>query len=207
MRRLELADLELVGPREGAALVPEHLALEELARHGGAVDLYEGPGPAGGELVDRAGDELLARAGLASDEHGDIDASRLGEDLACFQHLGAAPELHLASDAPGHRLGCRPERFGLRAHEGVDRLLELAEARWLVEHRLHLERDGAETVVAPVSDRDNGTAILAVKLQTLDQLCGVGSVVAQVNEREAEATIRERLQGFVRGRDRDVLVS
>src|SRR5439155_767301 len=207
MGRLELADLELVGPREGAALVAEHLALEELARHRGAVDLDEGPGPARGELVDRAGDELLARAGLASDEHGDVDASCLAEDLARFQHLGAAPELHLASDTPGHRLGCEREHFGLRAHEGVDRLLELVEARWLVEHRLHLEGDGAETAVAPGGDRDDGTGILAVKLQTLNQLCGVGPVVAEVDEREAEATIRERLQGFVRGRDRDVLVS
>src|SRR5438132_8021522 len=153
--RLELADLELVGPREGAALVAEHLALEELAWHRGAVDLDEGPGPAGGELVDRTRDELLARARLACDEHGDVDASRLAEDLARFQHLGAAPELHLESDAPGHRLGCRPERFGLHAHEGIDRLLELVEARWLVEYRLHLERDGAETVVAPGGARES----------------------------------------------------
>src|SRR5205807_8066247 len=133
----------------GAALVPEHLALEELARHGGTVDLDEGPGAAGRELVDRAGDEVLARAGLAGDEHGDINASRLGEDPARVQHLGAAPELHLASHAPAHRLGRRPERFGLRAHEGVDGLLELVEARWLVEYRLHVEGDAVEAAVTP----------------------------------------------------------
>ncbi len=165
--RLELADLELVGPREGAALVPEHLALEELAGHGSAVDLDEGPGPAGRELVDRAGDEVLAGPGLAGDEHGDIDAGRLGEDPACLQHLGAAPELHLPSHAPAHQLGCRPERFGFRAREGVDRLLEFLEARWLVEHRLHVEEDAVEAAVAPVGDRDDGTGILGVKLQTL----------------------------------------
>src|SRR5213592_1711818 len=153
------------------------------------------------------GKELVARAGLARDEHGDVDAGRLGENLACFQHLGAAPELHLASDTPGHRLGRGRERFGLRAHEGLDRLLELVEARWLVEHRLHLERDGAETVVAPVGDRDDGTGIPAVKLQTLNQLCGVGSVAVQIDQREGEAGAGERVLGFIRGRGGDALVS
>src|SRR5206468_12998294 len=97
--RLELADLEHVGPREGAALVPEHLALEELAGHGSAVDLDEGPGPAGRELVDRAGDEVLAGPGFAGDEHGDIDAGSFGEDWACVQHLGGAPEVITSAGA------------------------------------------------------------------------------------------------------------
>src|SRR5436853_7346076 len=79
--RLELADLELVGPGEGAALVAEHLALEELARHRGAVDLDEGPGPAGGELVDRAGDELLARDGLGCVEPGEGSACAIAARL------------------------------------------------------------------------------------------------------------------------------
>ena len=39
--RLELPDLELVGAGEGAALVAEQLALQEVTRHGGAVDLDE----------------------------------------------------------------------------------------------------------------------------------------------------------------------
>src|SRR3972149_1952750 len=101
MGRLELADLELVGAREGPALVPEQLGFQEFPRHGGAVDLDEWPSPAGGEIVDRAGHQLLAGAGLARDEHGDVDAGRLAQDLARFQHLGAAPELRLASGGPG----------------------------------------------------------------------------------------------------------
>src|SRR2546426_7930864 len=101
---LELADLELVGTREGASLVTEQLALQELPRHGGAVDLDEWPSPAGGEVVNGAGDELLAGAGLARDKNGDVDAGRFAEDLARFQHLGAAPEPHLASDSPCHLL-------------------------------------------------------------------------------------------------------
>src|SRR5881396_4280530 len=107
MGRLELADLELVGAGEGASLVTEQLAFQELPRHGGAVDLDEGPRPAGGEMVDRVGDELLASAGLARDEHGDVDAGRLPKNLARFQHPGAAPEPHLASHSRGRLLGSR----------------------------------------------------------------------------------------------------
>src|SRR6266571_1519725 len=79
MGRLELADLELVGAGEGASLVTEQLALQQVPRHGGAVDLDEGPSPPGGEMVDRVGDELFAGAGLARDDHGDVDARRLAQ--------------------------------------------------------------------------------------------------------------------------------
>src|SRR5207245_980013 len=139
---LELADLELVGAREGASLITKQLALEELARH-----------------------------------------------------------------APGGLLGRRSKRLGLGANEGVDGLLELIEAQRLVEDRVRRERGGGGAVVSTVGDRDDGTAIPAVKLQTLNQLFGVGSVAREIDQREGEAAIRERLPGFVRGRDGDALVS
>src|SRR3989449_8348166 len=151
---LELADLELVGTREGASLVTEQLALQELSRHGGAVDLDEWPSPAGGEVVDRPGDELLAGAGLTSDENGDVDAGRFTEDLTRLQHLGAAPELQLPSDPPGGLLGSRSKRLGLGANKGVDGLLELIEVQRLVEVRFHPERGGSQSVGGPVCGRD-----------------------------------------------------
>ena len=205
--RLELADLELVGPGEGASLVPEQLALQKLPGHRGAVDLDEWPGPARGEVMDRACDELLAGSRLARDEHGDVDAGRLAEDLARLQHLGAAPELHLASDPSPELLRSRAERLGLRANEIVDGLLKLVQVQRLVEHHVHLDRNGVETILAAVDDGDDGAGTPAVKLQTLNQFLGVGSVTAQIDQREAKASIRERLHGFVRGRDRDALVS
>ena len=104
MGRFELADLELVGAREGASLVTEQLAFQQLSRHGGAVDLDEGPSPTGGEVVDRVRDELLAGAGFARDQNGDVNSGRLTKNLACFQHLRAAPELHLAPESPPHLL-------------------------------------------------------------------------------------------------------
>ena len=50
-----------LGAGEGAPLVAEELALDELARDGGAVDLHEGSVGARREAVDGARDELLAR--------------------------------------------------------------------------------------------------------------------------------------------------
>src|SRR5947208_15414634 len=98
MGRLELADLELVGAGEGASLVTEQLALQQVPRHGGAVDLDEGPSPPGGEMVDRVGGELLAGAGLDRDDHGGIDEARLAPERVRLQHLCAAAQLHLTSD-------------------------------------------------------------------------------------------------------------
>ena len=107
---LELAELALVGAGEGAALVAEELGLEELEGEGGAVDLDEGALAAGGAVVDGAGDELLADAGLAPDEDGGIGVGDLIDHFldglharAVLEHpvvLGAAP-LELA---PQHLL-------------------------------------------------------------------------------------------------------
>src|SRR3989442_14467402 len=68
---LELADAPLDRTREGAALVAEELTLEELVRDGRAVDRHEGSA-ARGVVVDGLGDQLLARPGLALDEHGRV---------------------------------------------------------------------------------------------------------------------------------------
>src|SRR5690606_36886116 len=51
------------------AFVPEELRFEEVPGDGGAVDVDEGPERAGAVEVDRAGDEFLARSGLARDEN------------------------------------------------------------------------------------------------------------------------------------------
>ena len=54
---------------ERAARVAEELALEERVGNGRAVDRDEGAVLAAAAHVDRAGDELLAGAALAVDEH------------------------------------------------------------------------------------------------------------------------------------------
>ena len=64
---LDLADLAVEGPGEGAPLVAEELALHEALGQGRAVDLDEGALAAGRVVVQGPGDEALARARLAAD--------------------------------------------------------------------------------------------------------------------------------------------
>ena len=73
------------GAGEGALLVAEELALQQARGDGRAVELDEGALPARAEIVDGAGDELLAGAGLPADEDGGVgrrDGFDLLEDLA-----------------------------------------------------------------------------------------------------------------------------
>ena len=65
-------DAVAVGAGERPLDVAEQLALEQALRQGGAVDLDERPARARAGLVDRRGQELLARAALAPDQHGRV---------------------------------------------------------------------------------------------------------------------------------------
>ena len=67
---LELADPLAVGAGEGALLVAEQLAFQQGLGNGGAVDGQERPGGPAAVLVDGPGDQLLAGAALAQDQHG-----------------------------------------------------------------------------------------------------------------------------------------
>ena len=59
----------LFGSGEGPLLVAEQLALQQVFRHGGAVDGHEGPAGAWGGVVHRVGKQLLASARFADEEH------------------------------------------------------------------------------------------------------------------------------------------
>ena len=75
---LEAADAPVFGAGKGAAFVAEQLAFEQGLGDGGAVDGDEGRLGAVAVLVNGAGDEFLAGAGLAADQ--DVDG--LGGDAA-----------------------------------------------------------------------------------------------------------------------------
>ncbi len=70
VRLFEAADVELRGAREGPGLVAEELGLEQRFGQGRAVDLDERPVPTIREVMQTRGDELLAGAAFADDEHG-----------------------------------------------------------------------------------------------------------------------------------------
>ena len=78
------------GAREGALLVAEQFALQQPRGDGRAVELDEGALAARAQVVKRTGDEFLAGAGFATNEHRGIgggDRLDLLEDPA----QGGAP--------------------------------------------------------------------------------------------------------------------
>ena len=77
VRQLEAANLRRVRAGEGAALAPEQLALDEVGRQRRAVDDDHGTGAARAPLVNRAGEQFLAGAGLAGQQHGRVGGRHL----------------------------------------------------------------------------------------------------------------------------------
>ena len=98
--QLEAADLLADGAGEGALLVAEQLALQQPGGDGRAVELDEGAVPPRAQLVQGAGDEFLARARFAPNEHGGVGGGD-GLDLLQDPAQGGA----LADDLPEVVLG------------------------------------------------------------------------------------------------------
>ena len=84
VRVLELSELAPIRAGEGAALVAEQLGFQQLRRHRRAVHLHEESHVAARCRVNRAGDDVLADAALASDEH---RRGRVGDVLHGPLHL------------------------------------------------------------------------------------------------------------------------
>ncbi len=143
----------LLGACERTVHVPEEFALQQLIGNGPAVDGHEGLSPALACVMDGLGEQLLARAGLAADEHRGRGLGGLsgqvygpaelvaGADQAVEGEvrLGACDLGHLADgihlleneDRPKHRV-VRPEH---RFHgiEEVDRVMLRAEGALLID--------------------------------------------------------------------------
>src|SRR5207244_4294375 len=89
---LELADAAPVGAGEGALLVAEQLALQQLIRDGRAVEGQKRRPGSGAVLVDGAGDYLLAGAALAGDQHRDSLSRNAANGLVDLAHRGAGAD-------------------------------------------------------------------------------------------------------------------
>ena len=120
VRELELARLLLHRAGEGAALEAEELRFEELRRQRRAVDLHEGAMTARRGRVDRARDQLLARAALTTDQHRDVGIGDTRDQIVHFLHLlaGVARPEQLAGDA--RRTGAGPGGSRRRTTVGHD---------------------------------------------------------------------------------------
>ena len=98
----ELAGPLLGGAGEGALLVAEQDALDEVLGDGAAIDGDEGLAGAGALALDGAGDQLLADAALALDQDGDGRAGRALAELDDARHgLAAGDEVAEAELALG----------------------------------------------------------------------------------------------------------
>ena len=101
VRDLEAPDLARQGPGVGALLPAEQLALHEPGRQRGAVDLDHQAAPARAEPVDGLGDELLAGAGLAANEHRGVRGRDLLHQAQDLLDGGALPgDLAVRVDHP-----------------------------------------------------------------------------------------------------------
>ncbi len=87
IRVLELAELPLMCPREGALLEAEQLALEQLGGQRRAVHLDEGLVAAIGKLEQGPRYDLFAGTAVSPDQHRDVRISDLLDDVADLAHL------------------------------------------------------------------------------------------------------------------------
>src|SRR6185312_7260640 len=93
---------------ERALLVTEQLALDQLGRDRGAVELHERAIRALGVLVDRARDQLLAGAVLSGDEHAAARWRRLGDLVEDRLHRAALADHREVATQQALVLGARP---------------------------------------------------------------------------------------------------
>ena len=93
----------LVGAGEGALLVAEQFALDEVARNRRHVDGDERAFLALAVIVQRAGHQLLAGAGLAGDQHGEVGLHQPRERAIDLLHRRRAADERHALDLLGRR--------------------------------------------------------------------------------------------------------
>ncbi len=78
--------------RERAFDVSEKGALDQLARHRAAVEYDKRPVAARGVIVNLLGDQLLAGAGLALDQHRGVGVGHILEQIEHLPHLGVCAD-------------------------------------------------------------------------------------------------------------------
>jgi hypothetical protein len=114
----------LIGARERAARVAEQLVFQERVGERAAVDRDERERRAPAEVVDRVGDQLLAGAGLARDQHGGVaggggrqDGDRVPERSGAADQLA---ETLNVPEAPDESLGLVVHTELLASSRGVE---------------------------------------------------------------------------------------
>src|SRR5205085_2413855 len=109
--RLELADLLLRRPGEGALLVAEQLALQQRLGDGGAVQADEWPVPPRAGVVNGPGHQLLADSRFAAHQDRGVSAGHQADlPLDLLDGLAVANQLALDAELIAQRPVLRRER-------------------------------------------------------------------------------------------------
>ena len=106
--------------------MPEQLGLDEVARDRRHVDGHERARAAAAVIVQGAGDQLLAGAGLARDHHREIGRHQAGQRPVDLLHGGRAPDqgnILVAGVGAGGRRAARPRQGA--PHDGDEGTLPL----------------------------------------------------------------------------------
>jgi hypothetical protein len=168
-----------------------------FSRDGGAVDGQERRLGAGAVLVDGAGDQLLAGATLARDQHGYVLGGDAADGLVHLAHRRAAPHDGFALDVVVRR---RLRDDGRLAHQAGD-------LQGLADHPvqlLHVERL-EQVIVSPLPHRLDGGVRRPRQGDKHDRDAGVkgADLVQDLQARLVrQAQVEEN---YIRGRGRDAL--
>ncbi len=198
---LHLADTPTGGAGERAGLVAEHFALEQRLRDAAAIDRRKMAIAALAVVVQAAGDQLLARARLARDQHVGVGRGDVENDPAQVRHRGrTADQLgfdrHQSRQLAAQRIHFQRQAAGLQG--APDRLVQAVGRERLLDeivgpetHRLHRHRDIA------VAGDDDDRKVGIDPLGPLEQRHAVDPRQADVGHEDAAKSRRHRRQGLL----------
>ena len=159
---LEAAGRALVGAGEGALLVTEEFAFDEVARDRGHVDGDERSFLALAVIVQGARDQFLAGAGFAGDHHREIGLHEARERAIDFLHGGRTPHQRHALDLVMRIAFGAGTRRVQRAADDGDQLLQVEGLRQVVVSAAlgRLDRGHERVLRAHHDDRQVGPQLL-----------------------------------------------
>src|SRR5438552_1496036 len=197
---LELALARRDGPREGALLVAEELALDQLARERRAVHLDERLRAPRAVVVGRVGDQLLPCAARAADEDRQVGVRHLADYVEDALHRGAladqAPELVRARDLLLEEPERAPHLHAVEQalHDQLD--LVVVEGLGDVVGRAQLHRLDGDLLRAEGGDHDD-RRLRRVLAHPAQHVHAAHTLQAEVGDDEVVARLREPPQGLL----------
>jgi hypothetical protein len=196
--------------RERTLLVPEQLALHQLARERGTVHRDERLGATRAPVVQRIGDQLLAGPALAPDQHGHV---RVGDPLDGLEHPphGLARADHLLEPVGALHLLEQPaviaaQQRGLHGAAHDDAQLVVVEGFGQVVGGAELHRlDGG--LLRPVRGDHHHGDVRVDGAGPLEHLHAAGPLHAEIGDHDVEVPRLDAAHRFVARRGRLDLVA